>query len=350
MTTGGRRGVALATLSAGGPPLCLLTTTPRHFLQPQRPPPSALRFSYSSEHSQSLLEGIELLLPRDTHSSPGGVLRGDAGAGAGAAADSSGSARWAAPLTHLPPPEDGTSLVSRPSALYQGHANAVTDIKEACFWSPHAAFARVGGVRGSALRGVVGRRRALGAGVAALLGGAQSGEEEEGEEEEGSEGEESGSEGEGAGPGGARRAREAASYAPGLGSSGYIVAGSDCGGAWVYDRASTLPVAVLAADADICNAVRPHPTLPLLATSGIERVVRLWQADVGGSGSSARVCAKTRQLWALGAQGPRAGLEGSRMQSVLLAEHAAGAEQRAGRASRARARAHDEAAGECSVS
>ena len=84
-----------------------------------------------------------------------------------------------------------------------------------------------------------------------------------------------------------------------LGRRGWVVAGSDCGGAWVYDRASGLPVARLPADADVCNAVRPHPSEPLLATSGIENVVRLWRcagfgggAPLGGGG---------------GEEGPRAG-------------------------------------------
>ena len=37
-----------------------------------------------------------------------------------------------------------------------------------------------------------------------------------------------------------------------------------------------LQIQVLKADEDVVNCVQPHPTLPLLATSGIESVVRLW--------------------------------------------------------------------------
>lgn len=69
---------------------------------------------------------------------------------------------------------------------------------------------------------------------------------------------------------------------------GFIVAGSDCGHALVFDRRSTALVCALKADVDVVNCVRPHPTLPLLATSGIENTIRLWAPrhayDGGGTG------------------------------------------------------------------
>lgn len=37
---------------------------------------------------------------------------------------------------------------------------------------------------------------------------------------------------------------------------------------------------VLAADEDVANCVQPHPHLPVLATSGIDTVVRLWAPTV----------------------------------------------------------------------
>jgi hypothetical protein len=40
------------------------------------------------------------------------------------------------------------------------------------------------------------------------------------------------------------------------------------------------PVKVLAADEDVANCVQPHPHLPVLATSGIDSVVRLWAPTV----------------------------------------------------------------------
>jgi len=60
------------------------------------------------------------------------------------------------------------------------------------------------------------------------------------------------------------------------GRKGYIVSGSDDGSAYIYDRATGLLVGTVAADSDVCNCVQPHPNLPLLATSGIENVIRLW--------------------------------------------------------------------------
>lgn len=38
----------------------------------------------------------------------------------------------------------------------------------------------------------------------------------------------------------------------------------------------TTPCRVLDADADVANCVQPHPRLPVLATSGIEKVIRTW--------------------------------------------------------------------------
>lgn len=47
------------------------------------------------------------------------------------------------------------------------------------------------------------------------------------------------------------------------------------------------PVKVLAADEDVANCVQPHPHLPVLATSGIDTVVRLWAPTVRGRLSGA---------------------------------------------------------------
>jgi len=66
------------------------------------------------------------------------------------------------------------------------------------------------------------------------------------------------------------------SWKKGLGEMGWVVAGSDNGGVWVFDRLSTLPVAFLHSDEYIVNAVRPNPFLPFLAASGIESTVKIW--------------------------------------------------------------------------
>ena len=66
-----------------------------------------------------------------------------------------------------------------------------------------------------------------------------------------------------------------------------IVAGSDCGHALVWGGGDGELIEALPDDEDVCNAVCPHPTLPLLASSGIGTTVRLWapttQADASAS-------------------------------------------------------------------
>ncbi|OQR94054.1 hypothetical protein THRCLA_08261 [Thraustotheca clavata] len=57
---------------------------------------------------------------------------------------------------------------------------------------------------------------------------------------------------------------------------GHIVAGSDDGYAYIWEKSTGQLVNALHADEDIVNCVQCHPTEPVLATSGIESVVRLW--------------------------------------------------------------------------
>ncbi|XP_054722038.1 WD and tetratricopeptide repeats protein 1-like [Uloborus diversus] len=56
----------------------------------------------------------------------------------------------------------------------------------------------------------------------------------------------------------------------------YIVAGSDDGSIFIWDKITTNIVRVLRGDDSIVNCLQPHPTTCLLATSGIDPVVRLW--------------------------------------------------------------------------
>ncbi|XP_033636090.1 WD and tetratricopeptide repeats protein 1-like [Asterias rubens] len=62
-----------------------------------------------------------------------------------------------------------------------------------------------------------------------------------------------------------------------FGSNGqFIVAGSDDGSFFVWERKTTNIVRVLRGDESIVNCLQPHPSSCLLATSGIDPVVRLW--------------------------------------------------------------------------
>lgn len=53
-------------------------------------------------------------------------------------------------------------------------------------------------------------------------------------------------------------------------------AGSDDGRVYIWDARSGAMICALDADEDIVNSVAAHPTLPYLATSGIEDKVRIW--------------------------------------------------------------------------
>eukprot|EP00794_Sanderia_malayensis_P000171 gene171-783_t len=60
------------------------------------------------------------------------------------------------------------------------------------------------------------------------------------------------------------------------GDAQFIVAGSDCGCMFLWDRATTNLIEAWHGDESIVNCLQPHPTFCLLATSGIDPVVRLW--------------------------------------------------------------------------
>ncbi|VDK43917.1 unnamed protein product [Anisakis simplex] len=57
----------------------------------------------------------------------------------------------------------------------------------------------------------------------------------------------------------------------------YIAAGSDCGSLLIWERKSGALIKAFEADKNILNCVQPHPSSCLLATSGIEHVIRFWQ-------------------------------------------------------------------------
>ena len=56
----------------------------------------------------------------------------------------------------------------------------------------------------------------------------------------------------------------------------FIVAGSDDGSIYFWDRNTTNNIRILKGDGSIVNCLQPHPTYCLLASSGIDPVVRLW--------------------------------------------------------------------------
>lgn len=74
-----------------------------------------------------------------------------------------------------------------------------------------------------------------------------------------------------------------------FGDSNYIVAGSDDGNFFIWERDSGMIASIYQADELIVNCVQPHPHLCMLATSGIDHEVRLWSPQ-----SSENVPAKHR--------------------------------------------------------
>ena len=56
----------------------------------------------------------------------------------------------------------------------------------------------------------------------------------------------------------------------------FVVAGSDCGCMLVWDSETTNLIEAWQGDESIVNCLQPHPSNCLLATSGIDPVVRLW--------------------------------------------------------------------------
>ncbi len=58
--------------------------------------------------------------------------------------------------------------------------------------------------------------------------------------------------------------------------SNFVIAGSDEGSIFIWDRDTGNIRRILKGDDAIVNCLQPHPTSCLLATSGIDPVVRLW--------------------------------------------------------------------------
>lgn len=56
----------------------------------------------------------------------------------------------------------------------------------------------------------------------------------------------------------------------------YIMSGSDCGHVFTWDKATGNVVMLMEADQHVVNCIQPHPTMPYLATSGIDYNVKLW--------------------------------------------------------------------------
>lgn len=61
----------------------------------------------------------------------------------------------------------------------------------------------------------------------------------------------------------------------------YIMSGSDCGHVFTWEKATGKLVMLMEADQHVVNCIQPHPTLPYLATSGIDYDVKVWAPSFG---------------------------------------------------------------------
>ena len=60
--------------------------------------------------------------------------------------------------------------------------------------------------------------------------------------------------------------------------SEYVVSGSDCGNIFIWERESSALVKLAHGDeGGVVNVLEPHPNLPVLATSGLDDDVKIWQ-------------------------------------------------------------------------
>ena len=82
------------------------------------------------------------------------------------------------------------------------------------------------------------------------------------------------------------------------GSDEFIVAGSDCGHLFIWERSTGNIIRLLKADDHVLNCVAPHPKSPLLATSGIEKYIRFWSPLLTDDKERYSVYApENRQTW-----------------------------------------------------
>ncbi|KAI3499290.1 hypothetical protein L1887_35085 [Cichorium endivia] len=56
----------------------------------------------------------------------------------------------------------------------------------------------------------------------------------------------------------------------------YVVSGSDCGRMFIWRKSDGILVRVLEADKQVVNCIESHPYMTMLASSGIERDIKIW--------------------------------------------------------------------------
>uniref|UniRef100_H2YRQ9 DDB1- and CUL4-associated factor 8 n=1 Tax=Ciona savignyi TaxID=51511 RepID=H2YRQ9_CIOSA len=67
--------------------------------------------------------------------------------------------------------------------------------------------------------------------------------------------------------------------------SEFVVSGSDCGNIFFWEKQSSRVVQLMEGDdGGVVNVLEPHPTFPIIATSGLDHDVKIWAPTAGTSG------------------------------------------------------------------
>lgn len=56
----------------------------------------------------------------------------------------------------------------------------------------------------------------------------------------------------------------------------YVVSGSDCGRIFIWKKKGGKLLTLLKGDSQVVNCLEPHPYATILATSGIDRTIKVW--------------------------------------------------------------------------
>ena len=60
-------------------------------------------------------------------------------------------------------------------------------------------------------------------------------------------------------------------------NSEFVISGSDCGNIFIWDKETRGIVKLMPGDDNgVVNVLEPHPSLPVLATSGLDDEVKIW--------------------------------------------------------------------------
>lgn len=66
----------------------------------------------------------------------------------------------------------------------------------------------------------------------------------------------------------------------------YVASGSDCGHVFIWKKKGGELVRLMVGDKNIVNCIEPHPHVPFLATSGLEKNIKLWMPIARKAGAA----------------------------------------------------------------